>query len=227
MACRRHPNAASFREHCAACLLDDALAPEQEEQEERDARTGPFTIQVPLGETSSSTVFLVKTEGPAPRLLRLKTWRRPAVAGFLARFKRLQAQLDVWSFEDLDRPLAASIDAAGCPSVLTEFRQGVPILDRVRSGWLERDEAVARLTPLIALIMSAHARGLVHGSIGPGNVIVGPDSAPARLLDFGHAILMAPSTNDTALAAADLAGFAALTRTLRELPVNPAPARRL
>ena len=77
--------------------------------------------------------------------------------------------------------------------MLTEFRQGVPILDRVRSGRLDREEAVARLTPLIALITSAHARGLVHGSIVPGNVIVGPDSAPARLLDFGHATLMAPS----------------------------------
>ena len=224
MACRHHPNAASFRGHCAACLLEEALGPQPEEL---DTRTRQLTIQVPLGETTSSAVFLVKTEGPAPRLLRLKTWRRPAVAGFLARFRRLQAQLDAWAPEDLDRPLAASIDAAGCPSVLTVFSQGVPILDRVRSGRLEREQAVARLTRLIALIVSAHARGLVHGSIGPGNVIVGPDSARARLLDFGHATLMTPSEDDAALAVGDLAGFAALARTLRELPMNPAPARRL
>jgi len=224
MTCRRHPNAARFREHCAACLLEDALAPEQGDLE---TRTRQVTIQVPLGETSSSAVFLVKTEGPVPRLLRLKTWRRPAVAGFLARFHHVQAQLDSWACADIERPLAASIDAAGCPSVLTVFRQGVPILDRVRSGRLDREEAVARLTPLIALIESAHARGLVHGSIVPGNVIVGADSAPARLLDFGHTILMAPSENDAAVALADLAGFAELARTLRELPMNPPPARRL
>jgi serine/threonine protein kinase len=223
VACRRHPNAASFREHCAACLLEEALAPEHEEFR---ARTRQLTIQVPLGESTSSSVFLVKSGGPAPRLLRLKTWRRPAVAGFLARFHRLQAQLESWGVEDIDRPLAASVDASGCPSVLTVFRQGVPILDRVRSGRLDREEAVARLTPLIALMVSAHARGLAHGSIVPGNVIVGPDSAPARLLDFGHATLMAPSENDATLAVADLAGFAVLARGFRELPLHPAPTRR-
>jgi hypothetical protein len=190
VTCKRHPKAVSQRGHCAVCLLEDALAPEHEQLH---ARTRQLTIQVPLGETISSSVFLVKTEGPAPRLLRLKTWRRPAAAGFLTRFHRLQAQLDSWAFDDIDRPLAASIDATGCPSVLTEFRQGVPILDRVRSGRLGREEAVARLAPLIALTVSAHARGLVHGSIVPGNVIVGADCAPARLLDFGHATLIAPS----------------------------------
>ena len=224
MACHRHPNAASFRGHCAACLLEDALAPEHDE---RDVRTRLVTIQVPLGETASSTVFLVKTEDPTPRLLRLKTWRRPAVAGFLARFHRLQTQLEVWACEDIERPLAASLDAAGCPSVLTVFRQGVPILDRVKSGRLEREEAVASLTPLIAMIVSGHARGLVHGSIVPGNVIVDAVSASARLLDFGHATLMAPSENGAALAAADLAGFAELARTLRELAIDPAPTGRL
>ena len=111
--------------------------------------------------------------------------------------------------------------------MLTVFRQGVPILDRVRSGRLEREEAVARLTPLIAVMASAHARGLVHGSIVPGNVIVGAASDSARLLDFGHAALMAPSENGAALAAADLAGFELVARRLRELPINPAPARRV
>ena len=102
--------------------------------------------------------------------------------------------------------------------MLTEFRQGVPILDRVRSGRLDREEAIARLTPLVTLIESGHARGLFHGSIAPGNVIVGSDSPRARLLDFGLAPLMSSAEDYAALSSADLAGFAALTRTLGNSP---------
>ena len=209
---------------CAACLFEDALPPAMPLSAAGSVR---FTIQMPIGQSAAASVFLVKSEGQPSRLLRLKTWRRPAAAGFLDRFHRLQTKLDSWGVEDVARPIAASLDATGCASVLTEFRQGVPILDRVRSGRLEREEAVARLTPLIAMIVSAHARGLVHGSIVPGNVIVDAASASARLLDFGHATLMAPSENGAALAVADLAGFALVARTLRELPINPVPARPL
>ena len=189
------------------CLLEEALAPEVGGRQ--------LTIQVPLGETPSASVFLVKGEGPAHRLLRLKTWRRPAAAGFLERFHRLQARLESWTVDGIIRPIAASVDAMGRPSVLTEFRQGVPILDRVRSGRLDREEAIARLAPLVTLIESGHARGLFHGSIAPGNVIVGSDSPRARLLDFGLAPLMSSAEDYAALSSADLAGFAALTHTLR------------
>ena len=221
MPCTRHPGAASHRGYCAACLLEEALTPEDR------GGTRQLTIQVPLGETPSASVFLVKGEGPPHRLLRLKTWRRPAAAGFIERFHRLQALLESWTVEGIARPIAASVDAIGRPSVLTEFKQGVPILDRVRSGRLDREEAIARLTPLITLIESGHARGLFHGSIVPGNLIVGSDSPRARLLDFGLAPLMAAAVDDVALASADLAGFAALARTLRELPAPSAPPGRL
>ena len=220
MACPRHPDAVTFRAYCPACLLEDALVAEP-----GPGRTRQLTIQVPLGTTTRSAVFLVKSEAPASRLLRLKTWRRPAAPGFMSRFHRLRTELDSLTMDGIDGPLAASIDAAGCPSVLSVFRQGIPILDRVRSGRLDREQAIARLGPLIAGTVIAHGRGLVHGSIVPGNVIVGQDSAPAWLLDFGHATLMSPSADQAA--SGDLAGFEALTGTLREIRTNPASSRQL
>ena len=208
---------------CAACLFEDALPPATPLSA---AGSSHFTIQMPLGQSATSSVFLVKSEGPPPRLLRLKTWRMPAAAGFLGRFRQLQAELASWAVEDLDRPIAASLDATGCPSVLTGFRQGVPILDRVRSGRLDREEAIALLAPLVALARKAHARGLVHGSIVAGNVIVDGESGRARLLDFGLTPLVASAEDRLALASADLAGFEALARTLRTLPNLTAPAHR-
>ena len=212
MACGRHPRAAVHRGFCAACLLEGAMV---DRPQERTAEAKPLTLQVPLGETPSTCVFLVKSEGPPARLLRLKIWRRQADPGFLARFHRLQQELDVWASHDVDRPIAARLDATGCPSVLTEFSRGVPILDRVRSGRLASHEAIARLAPLIALAGRAHKRGLAHGSIVAGNVIIDPDSGRARLLDFGLTPLMSAKEERVALASADLAGFAALTQTLR------------
>jgi serine/threonine protein kinase len=208
---------------CAACLFEDALPPATPLTA---AGSVHFTIQMPLGQSAAASVFLVKSEGQPTRLLRLKTWRRPAAAGFLDRFHRLQTELDSWGVEDVARPLAASLDATGCASVLTEFRQGVPILDRVSSGRLDREEAIALLAPLVAFAGKAHARGLVHGSIVAGNVIIDVESGRARLLDFGLTPLLASAEDRPALASADLAGFEALARTLRTLPHLTAPARR-
>jgi serine/threonine protein kinase len=222
VTCLRHPHARYYRGHCAVCLLEEALAPggasaAQLSDPTPQAALNDFTIQVPLGDSPSASVFLVKNNGPALRLLRLKTWKTPAPDGFLARFYELQARLEDWADRDIDPPLAAGVDAFGRPSVLTPFRQGVPILDGVRSGRLRSEDALARLTPLVALTRRAHARGLVHGSIVAGNVIVQSRSATACLLDFGFAPLFLPRGSDGALASEDLAGFAALGDTLREL----------
>ena len=208
---------------CAACLFEDALAPATPLSAAGSSR---LTIQMPLGQGAAASVFLVKIEGPPTRLLRLKIWRRPAAADFLARFHYLQAELNFWAVEDVTRPIAASLDATGRPSVLTDFRQGVPILDRVRSGRLDREEAVALLTPLLALTKEAHTRGLAHGSIVAGNVIVDVESGRARLLDFGLTPLMASPEGPSALVAADLRGFEALALTLRTVPSVSAPARQ-
>ncbi len=216
--------AATHGEHCAACLLEKAFENVRDEPREAARR---LTLYVPLGETATTRVFLVKSEGSPSRLLRLKVWRRCAAEGFLVRFHRLQSELDSWVAEGIDRPLAARIDATGCPSVLTEFSRGVPILDRVKAGRLDRNDAIARLPPLLKMVERAHARGLAHGSIVPGNVIVNVESSQARLLDFGLTPLMAISEDRVALASADLAGFAALSRTLQALPISPEPSRNL
>jgi serine/threonine protein kinase len=235
LACTRHPLSPSHRDYCAACLLEEALAPPdtvaptsmEAMHEKYQEGTRRFTIQMPLGESVSGSVFLVRGEHPDLRFLRLKTWRRLAAPGFLARFQQLREQLEGWDCEAIVPPLTAGIDAAGCPWMLSGFRQGVPILDRVKSGRLDPEDACARLTPLVELTHRAHARGLVHGSIVPGNVIIPPDSAAACLLDFGLAPLFEVPGNEVAFASGDLAGFAALARTLRELLVPSAPIRRL
>ena len=48
-----------------------------------------------------------------------------------------------------------------------------------------------------------HARGLAHGSIVTGNVIVRPDLTAAFLLDFGLSALLRPRSSPAATASED------------------------
>ncbi len=183
--------------------------------------TAPLTIQLPLGSTTSASVFLVRAQTSDLRLLRLKRWHRPAPPGFLVRFDQLVAQFADWNHEDIAVPFAAGIDAAGRAWVLSEFRQGLPILESVKTGRLHPDRAAAVLVRLLGITRTAHTKSLTHGSIVPGNVIVHPQSEAAYLLDFGLAPLLADSMDRAGFVSSDLAGFAALERAL------PAPPRGL
>ena len=118
-------------------------------------------------------------------------------------------------------PLAAWIDQ-GRPCVLTEFRQGLPLLDCVESGRLAPGEARDALRVLLDKTSAAHGRGLAHGSIVPGNVFWRPDGS-VFLLDFGLAPAITTGEPPIPWREADLAGFASLERSLRQTDRNAAP----
>ena len=209
--CERHPRAAVHRGLCAACLVEAALAPAEDLPPPHP--TAKFTIQVPLGASDASSVFLATGEWPWRRLLRLKTWRRRAPAEFGRRFEALQLALERVHDDVIAMPVAAWTDADGRPCVLTEFRQGLPLLDCVASGRLAPGAAREALRLLLEKTRATHRRGLAHGSVSPGNVFWRPDGLPF-LLDFGLAPAIALDEPVTATQQADIAGFAALERSL-------------
>ena len=94
----------------------------------------------------------------------------------------------------------------------------MPILDQLRSGTLDAGTALALLTPLREVMCRTHARGLAHGSIVPGNVMIEADGKSARLLDFGLRELPRPSTPLADLMSADRTGLTTLERRLITAP---------
>ena len=176
-----------------------------------------FTIQVPLGESEAALVFLVRGDSISRGLLRLKRWRTPAPAGFIEGFERLKEQLEEWRPPAIVMPVTAWVDRMGCPSVVTEFRQGMPLLESVRSGWLDPERARSGLRQLQEILDEAHRRGVAHGSVVPGNVFSArPDGAP-YLLDFGFAVLLSGPIAPSDWAAADRAGLARIQAQLERL----------
>ena len=180
-------------ELCPVCLLEQALAP---------ATVRDLVIQVPLGHGVDTSVFLVRQEAPSPALLRLKVWRRPAPQSFVDRVMALASRVEKALEPAIVPPVAACLDAAGCPAVLSPFRRGLPIIQSVR-----------------ARALRAHV-ALAHGSLVAGNVLVEPDGSAAFLVDFGLAALFG-QTSGAEAAAMDRAGLNALASVLRTSRPTP------
>ena len=175
-----------------------------------------FTVQLPLATRDAASVFLVMGEWPRRRLLRLKTWRHHAPDDFAGRFAALRSALDRLHDDSIVRPVAGWTDADGHPCVLSEFRQGVPLLDRVKARKLSLDDARVALRVLRERTVAAHTKGLVHGSVTSGNILSGSNGA--FLLDFGlAAVVGAGDAAEVASPRADLAGFDQLEQSLRQL----------
>lgn len=212
MACEKHPGMSGPGELCPVCLLEQALEP---------ASLRDLIIQLPLGHGIGTSVFLVCQEAPSAALLRLKVWRSRAPASFLDDIAELQARLDEIADPAVVPPIAACLDAGGCPAVLSVFRQGLPILQAVRSGVLDAGAALTLCHSLDLTLTRCHAAGLAHGAILPGNVLVQPDGRAGFLVDYGLAGLFRDVPFAEA-AAADRAGLAALARTLPAPGSQPA-----
>lgn len=226
--CARHPAAVSHDGLCPLCLLGAAIGPSTASPREsppdvnRLRHPGQLTIQMPLGTGPTTSVFLAREQTPVGGLFRLKTWHGRAPAEFLPRFRQLQMALADWQEPGVKPPIAAWVDSAGYPWMLSDFQQGVPLLHRVKSGHLRAEAAIALLTPLIATIRRAHARGFAHAAIVPGNVIVAPGGLSTHLLDFGTRPLLNPIEHGRATDA-DLDGFVSLARAIREVPRGSQP----
>lgn len=212
MACAKHPLAGGRAGPCPVCLLEQALGGSHVVAPPRH-----LTVCLPLGITGAASVYLVRQEAPTAALLRLKTYHREAPADYLNRFGTLRERLN----RDLDSavvvPLAASVDGVGRPSVLSEFRRGVPVLDAVNSGAVPSDVAVSLIFAVAGVLEDAHARGLAHGSLVSGNVLVRPDVDAVFLVDFGLAALLVPELAPGVMISRDRTALATLIEAVRSL----------
>ena len=79
--------------------------------------------------------------------------------------------------------------------VVSERAGGRSLAERLAAdGPLEPDEALALAVPLAEALQAAHARGVVHGAVGPATVVLPPDggvrlrdTAVAAAIDAGQA----------------------------------------
>ena len=81
----------------------------------------------------------------------------------------------------------AVADDDPAPYLVMEFVAGGSVQDRLAGGPLPVAEAVRIGREAAAGLAAAHARGLVHRDVKPGNILLAADTGRVKLTDFGLA----------------------------------------
>jgi serine/threonine protein kinase len=80
-----------------------------------------------------------------------------------------------------------AVDAAdGAPMIVMEYVAGESLASRLRSGALSRQDVATFARQIAAGMAAAHAAGVVHGDLKPGNIMITANDA-IKIMDFGLA----------------------------------------
>ncbi len=156
-------------------------------QDSQPQRIAGYAVEGMLGAGGTSRVYLARQEA-LQRRVALKVFQVQAgaganTAGRLAREARLLARLD---HENIVR--CYDFGQEGELFYLAmELVEGESLKQRLdREGRLGEDAAVALVTAVARALLHAHAQGIVHRDVKPGNVLLARDGR-VKLTDFGLA----------------------------------------
>ena len=144
---------------------------------------GPYRVEARLGYGAFGTVFRAR-DLTLDRTVALKVLRPGSPVSPEALLTEARAAAA------LNHPNVCIIHAVdstqGAPMIVMEYVDGRPLSSILENGALDRDSA-ALLARQVALGMAAaHAQGVIHGDLKPGNILV-TASGTAKIMDFGLA----------------------------------------
>jgi serine/threonine protein kinase len=148
---------------------------------------GPYRIERVLGRGGMGVVYLAEQRELGRKVaLKLLPDELAQDADFRARFEResrLAAAIDHPNII----PLYEAGEIEGTAFLAMRFVDGVDLASRLAGGPLDPTEAVVILAQVAGALDAAHARGLVHRDVKPGNVLVDQTAQGehAYLTDFG------------------------------------------
>ena len=138
-------------------------------------RLGPYEILAPLGEGGMGQVYKAR-DTRLDRIVALKVSKRE----FTERFER-----EARAISALNHPHICQLYDVGPNYLVMEFIDGAPLLSPTKPGPLAPEEALHLALQIADALIEAHAAGLLHRDLKPGNILVGAKGA--KLVDFGLA----------------------------------------
>jgi serine/threonine protein kinase/tetratricopeptide (TPR) repeat protein len=162
-------------------------------------RIGPYTLIKELGEGGMGAVYLAEQEKPIRRQVALKIIK-PGMdsAAVVARFEAERQALTMMDHPNIARVFEAGTTAAGRPYFVMELVGGTPMTRFCNEHRLTIRERLQLFATVCEAMQHAHAKGVMHRDIKPGNVLVAmQDGKPVpKVIDFGLAKAMGPSLTD-------------------------------
>jgi predicted Ser/Thr protein kinase len=116
------------------------------------------------------------------------------LSGLGTALERHRFRTEAQALARLNHPNAVQVydidEAAGCPYFSMEYLSGGSLAER-EAGTVSPARAAALVEPIARMLHAAHAAGVVHRDLKPGNVLLAADGTP-KLTDFGIARVTTP-----------------------------------
>jgi len=154
---------------------------------EQPTQIGPYAIERELGRGGMGVVYLAR-DGRLDRQVAIKALMDEGGGSGerIARFER-----EARTLAGLNHPNIAAIygverDAQGIAYLVLEYVDGETLVERLRRGAMEVEEAIEVCAQIAAGVEAAHDAGVVHRDLKPGNVKISA-AGKVKVLDFGLA----------------------------------------
>ncbi|MCI0745861.1 MAG: serine/threonine protein kinase [Verrucomicrobia subdivision 3 bacterium] len=159
-------------------------------------RFGPYEIVAHVASGGMGIVLKARDQA-LNRIVALKILEPTLAANTLARARFVrEARAAAAVVHEHVVPIYAVDESAGLPYIVMQFVQGQPLSDRIRATGPLRLEEVLRIGAQTAAgLAAAHAQGLIHRDIKPGNILLENSVERVKLTDFG----LARAVDDTGL----------------------------
>jgi serine/threonine protein kinase len=159
-------------------------------------RFGPYEVIAHVA--SGGMGIVLKARDPAlNRIVALKILPPVLAANSLARARFIrEARAAAAVVHDHVVPIYAVDEFAGLPYLVMQFVQGRTLSERIRAQGPLRLEEILRIGAQTAAgLAAAHAQGLIHRDVKPGNILLENSVERVKITDFG----LARATDDSSL----------------------------
>ncbi|MDX2148822.1 MAG: serine/threonine-protein kinase [Planctomycetota bacterium] len=158
--------------------------------EKLGSRLGPYRLLELIGEGGFGAVYMAEQSEPVRRLVALKIIKLGMdTQAVIARFEAERQALALMEHAHIAKVFDAGATETGRPYFVMELVKGEPITKYCDRERLTIRERIELFSQVCNAVQHAHAKGVIHRDIKPGNVLVATQDgrAHAKVIDFGIA----------------------------------------
>lgn len=182
--CQDHPEQAGMIRALAALHHDE------EPEERRPDRVGPFALVRKLAEGGMGAVYLAEQGEPIRRQVAVKLIKLGMDSrAVIARFEAERQALAMMDHSSIAKVFDAGLAPDGRPYFAMEYIDGPPISEFCNRSNCSLRERLELIRQVCAGTQHAHLKGVIHRDLKPSNILVANEdgAARAKIIDFGLA----------------------------------------